>query len=115
MAWRGIKRSKRTKLDNRLTLELPMLEAMASYTLGAVKDRNIPKLYDPVDRTIHEWSAEPKSKSESTTDSHTSTETTEPGPSPKGSSLIDDPPASGLGPVAGGVVHEAQTAYLIAS
>eukprot|EP00808_Paulinella_micropora_P025775 g9988.t1 len=51
--------------------------------------------------TIIGWSAEPKPNFESTTNSHTSTETTEPGPSPKGSSLIDDPPASGLGPVAG--------------
>lgn len=49
MAWRGIKRSKRTRLDNRLTLELPMLEAMANFTLKALKDRNIPK------STRHLW------------------------------------------------------------
>jgi len=49
MAWRGIKRSKRTKLDNRLTLELPMLEAMASCTLAAMKSRNVAK------STRHLW------------------------------------------------------------
>ena len=49
MAWRGIKRSKRAKLDTRLTLELPMLEAMASYTLSAIKNRNVSK------STRHLW------------------------------------------------------------
>eukprot|EP00808_Paulinella_micropora_P013503 g1642.t1 len=53
------------------------------------------------------WSAEPKPNPESTTHPHTSTKTTELGPSPESDDLIDDPPAPGL--VAGGVVHEVIT------
>eukprot|EP00808_Paulinella_micropora_P031171 g74121.t1 len=56
--------------------------------------------YDIVGRL----SAEPKPNPESTTNPHTSTETTELGPSPESNNLIDDLPAPEL--LAGGVVHE---------
>jgi len=49
MAWKGIKRSKRTKLDNRLTLEFWMLLAMASYVFEQRNNKAIPKA------TRHLW------------------------------------------------------------
>eukprot|EP00808_Paulinella_micropora_P017019 g76899.t1 len=63
---------------------------------GLVEYDIVGRVYDPVDRTIHGWSAEPKPNPESTTNPHTSTETTELGPSPESNNLIDDPPATGL-------------------
>eukprot|EP00808_Paulinella_micropora_P021051 g67744.t1 len=93
--------------------------------LGYERNTGYYRVYDPVDRkkeatkSLGEtpgekdklfsvgWGAEPKPNPESTTNPHTSTETTELGPSPESNNLIDDPPAQGL--VAGGVVHEVIT------